>query len=200
MVDGTFHNGSDFVKGIPFFGISLDAGEHAEIQISVCISGTSFGGGRAGIVTIADILSFYHVNLRANPFDTVSTSLFMGNTTMFHGKGRVIGTGGITVFIVIDFFEAAFISGIVRNHSFGKRKVIQQHPISFDGIEGGIPQEGIRMKVRVQGKEIRKHRFQGSGIPNGFIFIGRIGFLFYRHFPMSCFKVIIQKSDMAYNA
>ncbi len=115
VVNGTFYNGSDFVKGIPFFGISLNAGEHAEIQIFICLGGTSFGGGRAGCVTIADILAFYHMNFGANPFDAVITSLFVSNTAILHGKGRVIWTGGITVFIVPNFFESAFISGIVRN-------------------------------------------------------------------------------------
>ena len=75
-------------------------------------------------------------------------------------------------------------------------KVIQQHPIGFDGIKRRIAQKSIRMEVRVQEKEIRKHRLQGSCIPDGLIFIGRIRFLFYRHFRMSCFKVIIQKRDM----
>lgn len=158
MVNGTFHNGSDFVKGIPFFGISLDAGEHAEIQIFVCISGTSFGCIRTGIFTVTDIFSFYHVNLGTNPFDTFSPTLFTGNTSIFHGEGRVIRTGGITVFTVTDFFEAAFISEIVRNQSFGKMEVIHQHSIGFNGIEGGIAKKGIRMKVRVQGKEIGKNR------------------------------------------
>lgn len=31
VVDGTFHNAPDCVKGIPFIGIPLDAGKHAEI-------------------------------------------------------------------------------------------------------------------------------------------------------------------------
>ena len=78
MVDGTFHNGCDFVKGIPFIGISLDFEEHAQIQIFVCISSVSFSGGGAGIFTVADIFTLYHVNLGTNPFDTVSTSPFRG--------------------------------------------------------------------------------------------------------------------------
>lgn len=93
MVDGTFHNGSDFVKGIPFKGISLDCGEHAQIQIFVCISSASFSGGGAEIFTVTDIFTLYHVNLGTNPFDTVSTSLFVGNTTILHGKRRVTWAG-----------------------------------------------------------------------------------------------------------
>ena len=174
----------------------MNSWEHTEIQVFVCISGAPFDGGGAGIFTIADIFSFYHVNFGTNPFDTVSTSLFMGNTTILHGKGRIVGTGRIAIFVVTDFFESAFVSGVVRNQSFGKMKFIQQHSIGFDGIEGGISQKGIRMKVGMQRKEIRKHGFQGSCITNGFIFIGRIGFLFYCHFRMSSFKVVIQKRDM----
>ena len=184
MVDGTFHNGSDFVKGIPFLGISLDSEEHAKIHIFVGASGASFGSGGAGSFAVADIFTFNHMNFGTNPFATVCTSLFPGNTTILHGKGRVIWTGGITVFVVTDFFEAAFISGVVRNQSFGKMKFVQQNPIGFDGIEGGISPKDIRMKVRVQGKEIGKHRFQGSCIPDGLIFIRRIRFLFYSHFRM----------------
>ena len=200
MVNGAFHAGSYFVKRNPFFGISLNAGEHAEPQILVSISGASFCSGRTGIVTITHVCSVFHVNPGANPFDAVSPSLFTGDAAILHGKGRGIGAGRIAVFIVPDFWDGAFISWVIRNESPGKGKVIEQHAISIYGIEGRITQKGIGMKARVEGKEIRKHRFQGSRIPNGFIFIGRIRFLFYSHFRMGSFKVIIEEGDVAYDA
>ena len=159
VVNGTFHNGSDLVKGNPFIRIPLDTGKHAEVQIFVSISGTPFLCRGTGIFTVADIFPLYHVHFGTDPFDAVSTSFFVGNTTILHGKGRVSWTGGISVFVVTDFFQGTFISGIIRNKSSGEVKVIQQHPIGFDGIEGGIPQKGIRVKGGMQGKEIGKHRF-----------------------------------------
>ena len=95
VVDGTFYNGSDFIKGIPFIGISLYAGKYAEIQIFVCISGASFGCSGTGIFVVTDIFSLYHMNFGTKPFDAVSTPFFTGNTAILHGKGRVIGTGRI---------------------------------------------------------------------------------------------------------
>ena len=61
MVDGTFYNSSDFVKGIPFFGIPLNTWKHTEIQVFVCISGTSFDGGGTRVFAVADIFPFCHV-------------------------------------------------------------------------------------------------------------------------------------------
>ena len=62
------------------------------------------------------------------------------------------------------------------------------------------PQERIWLEVGMQGKKVRKHRFQGGGIPNGFIFIRRIGFLSCRYFRMQLFEIIIQKSNVPDNA
>ena len=75
VVDGTFHNGSDFIGGIPFIRITLDAGEHAEVHVIVSISGPAFFGSTARVFTIADPLPFYHVNFWANPFITVRVVL-----------------------------------------------------------------------------------------------------------------------------
>lgn len=159
VVDGTFHNAPDFVKGIPFIGIPLDPGEHAEIQIFVCIGGTAPFCGAAGIIAFANPLSFLVVHHWTSPFDAVGTSLFFCNTKMFHCKGAVIGAGRIAVFIVTDFFEGTFISRIVRDECLGEMKIIQQHPIGFDGIERRIAQKGIRVESGMQGKEIGKHGF-----------------------------------------
>ncbi len=120
----------------------------------------------------------------------------MGNTTILHGKRRVARAGWIAVFVISDFFEIAFISKVVRNQSLGKMKVIQQHPIGFDGIKRRIAQKSIRMEVRVQEKKSESTGFREVASPMDLSSSGRIRFLFYRHFRMSCFKVIIQKRDM----
>lgn len=159
VVNSMFHNGSDLVKGDPVIRIPLDTGEHAEVQILVSISGTPFLCRSAGFFAVADIFPLYHVHFGTDPFDAASMSFFVGNTTILHGKGRVIWTGGIAVFVVIDFFEGAFISWIVRDERHGEMKIIPQHSIGFDGIEGGISQECIGVKRGMKGKEIGKHGF-----------------------------------------
>lgn len=52
----------------------------------------------------------------------------------------------------------------------------------------------------MEGKEIRKHRYEGSDIPNGFIFIWGVRFSLDNHFRMVSFKIIIQEGDVAYDA
>ena len=42
VVDGTFHNGSDFIGGKPFLRVTLDAGKPTEVHVVVSISGPSF--------------------------------------------------------------------------------------------------------------------------------------------------------------
>ena len=71
MVDCPFNAGSDFIKVVPLGRIPLDAGEHAEVHVFVSVSGTSFFGRAAGLLTITDPLPFSHVNLRADPFVAV---------------------------------------------------------------------------------------------------------------------------------
>lgn len=102
VVNGMFYNASDFIKGIPFFVIPLETGEHAKVYVFVSISRTSFRSSRVGIFTVADI--FYHVNHGTNSFDAVRPSFFTGNALIFHGKGGIIETGWIIIFIVTDFF------------------------------------------------------------------------------------------------
>ena len=60
VIDGTFHNSSDFVKGILFIGIPLNARKHAEIQIFIRIGGASLFGCTAGIIAFASPLSFLY--------------------------------------------------------------------------------------------------------------------------------------------
>lgn len=93
VVNSTFHNGSDLLKGDPVIRILLDTGEHAEVQIFVSISGMPFLCRCTGIFAAADIFPLYHVHFGTYPFDAVSTSFFVGNTTILHRKGRVIWTG-----------------------------------------------------------------------------------------------------------
>lgn len=56
---------------------------------------------------------------------------------------------------------------------------ILKEAVGFNGIKGGITKEGIIVKIRVEGKEIRENRPEGRGITNGFILIRGIRFLFY---------------------
>ena len=66
-----------------------------------------------GFFAIADILAFHHMNFGASPFFPVSPAFFVTMPEMFHGKGRVIGAGGITVKVISDFRESAFVAYII---------------------------------------------------------------------------------------
>ena len=127
-----------FCKGNPFIRIPLDTGEHTEIYVFVCVSGTSFLCSTTKIITVTKPLAFEVRHPVASPFYTVWTPFLFGDTKMFHCKGAVIRVGRVTVLIITDLFERTFISGVIRNENSGEMKVIQQHPIGFDGIEGGI--------------------------------------------------------------
>lgn len=124
VVDGTFHNGPNLVKRIPFTGIPLNTGKHAEIEIFIGVGGMSLFGSAAGITAFADSLPFFVVHSGTSPFDTVRPLLFFCNTKMFHCKGAVTWVGGIAVFVVADFFEGTFISWIVRDKCPGEMKII----------------------------------------------------------------------------
>lgn len=56
-----------------------------------------------------------------DPFDVVGAPFFTGDTAILHGKGRVIGTGRVAVFVIADFFQGGFRfsdykgSGLLRN-------------------------------------------------------------------------------------
>lgn len=52
MVNASFHDGSDFIKGNPFTRLSLDTRKHTETHVSVCIGGAPLFSGAAGIRTI----------------------------------------------------------------------------------------------------------------------------------------------------
>ena len=124
MVNGAFHNGSYFIKSIPFLGISLDTWEHAKIHIFISIGCSSLFCSTAGLFAVANPFAFYHIHFGTAPFGAVSTSFFSCDAKVFHGKRGIVGTGRITVFIKPDFFKGTFISLIIRNENFGKMKVI----------------------------------------------------------------------------
>lgn len=118
VVDGSFHDGSDFIKGTPFLGIPLDAGEHAEVHVLVSVSGAPFFGSAAGFLAVTDPLPIYHVDFRTDPFVPVGTAFFVAVPCVFHVKGGVFGAGGVTVTVITDFFERAFIPWVIGDQCF----------------------------------------------------------------------------------
>lgn len=58
MVNGSLHNGFYFIERGSFIKIPLYAREHAEVNVFVSVSGTSFFHGAAWLLTIADPLPF----------------------------------------------------------------------------------------------------------------------------------------------
>ena len=165
VVDCPFHNRPDFIEGVPFICIPLDSGKHPEPHIAVGIGGPALPGSAAGILTIADPLALYHVDFRADPFIPVSPPLFMAMPGILHIQGGVFGAGGIAVKVVTDPLKAASIPGVIRDQGPGEMEIVFQEPIGVNGIESGIPKEGIRMEVWVQGKEVRKHGFNEEEPP-----------------------------------
>jgi len=159
VVDGSLYNGPDLVKGYPFFAIPLDAGKHTEIHIFISISGTPFFCSAAGVFAVTEPLPFDHMYFGTDPFISVRTPFFVTVPAVFHGQIGVFGAGGIAINIVTDFFKGAFVPGIIRDQSFREMEIIFEETISLDGVEDGITEEGIRMEVRMQPKEIREHRF-----------------------------------------
>lgn len=72
--------------------------------------------------------------------------------------------------------------------------------VSFNGIKSRITKKGIGVETGVQREKITEHRFEGRRIADRLILVRRIRLLFYGHFRMGRFKVIIQKSDVTDNA
>ena len=178
VVDGMFHNGPDPVGSIPFIGITLDTGKHAQFHVFISVCCPAFFGGAAGMSASAVPLVFFVLHSGASPFDTVCPPFFFCHTMVFHGEGRVVGAGGIAVFIVTDFFKCAFIPRIVGNQGFGEMEIMEQGAIKSSGIKSGIAQKDIRVKTGMQGEIIGKHGNQGRSVTHGLIIIGRIRFLF----------------------
>ena len=118
MIDGSFDNGSDLVKRGPFLRVSLNTGKHAEIYIFIGISGAAFFGSTAGIFTVTDPCPFLIAHFGAAPFDTVSPSILPCDTQVLHGEGGVFRASGISVVIISNFLESAFIPGIIWDQCF----------------------------------------------------------------------------------
>ena len=200
MINRAFHNGPNLIKGNPFIGIPLDTGELAEIHVFVSIGGTPFLCRAAGILAVADISSFYHMDFGAAPFFTVSPPFLMTVSKILHVEGRVIGAGGITVTVISDFWKRAFIANIIRDEDFGEMELIFEKAIGFDGVKGRISQEDIGRDLRMKSKVIGEDRMEAAGVRDRFIFIRGIGFLFHGKFRMCLFKRVIQKGNMPDNA
>ncbi len=118
VVDGAFNDGSDFVKRVPFIRITLNAREHTQVKVFVCVCSSATSSSAAGVTAFAEPFAFLIVHFGASPFYAVRASLLFCNTMVFHGEGRVIGICRIAIFVVACFFEKAFISWIIRNNSF----------------------------------------------------------------------------------
>lgn len=111
MINTAFDYGSDFVKFIEFFGIPENSGEFTVIVV-VCVCGSSMNSIAAWIITVTYIFAVNHMNLRASPLDTSAAAFFLGNTAAFHNEAFIIGTYRITVFIVTDRRQKAFIAWV----------------------------------------------------------------------------------------
>ena len=200
MINSPFHNGSNLVKRSPFFGIPLDAGKLAEIQVFVSIDGSPFLCRAAGILAVADISSFYHMDFGAAPFFAVSPSFLMTVSQILHVERWGIGTGGITVTLISNFGERTFIANIIRDKDFGEMELIFEKTIGFDGVKSRISQEDIERDLRMEIKVIGEDRMEAARVSDRFIFIRRIGFLFHGKFWMSLLKRVIQEGNMSDNA
>jgi hypothetical protein len=146
--------------------------------------------------TITDPVSFTAADFRTAPFDTVSTPFFFCEAEVIHGEGRIFRAGGITVFVVTDLFEGAFIAWVIRNKGLGKRKVMEQGAVKIRRVERGVAEENIGMEVRMEGEVIRKDRDKGGSIADRFILVRGIGFLLDIQFGMGGFESIIVKKEL----
>lgn len=196
VIDFPFYRSSYFIEGIPFGGIALDTWKHAQFHVFISISGSSLLSGAAGFFAVTDPLSFNHMDFGAAPFGAVRASFFFRGAAVLHGKGSAIGVGRIAIIIETDFLEGAFITGIVRNQGLLETEVIYKEAINIGGIKSGIPQEGIRMEIRVGGEKVGKDRFQGGGVRDGFIFFRGIRFFLNRKFGMVSLKVSIKENNI----
>lgn len=158
VVDGAFHGGPYLIEGIPFVGIPLDTGEHAEVHVFVSVGGAPLFGGAAGGFAVADPQPFYHVDFRAYPFIAVRTPFFMAVPGIFHVQAAVFGAGGVSVGVVADFLKGAFIPWVIRNECFGEVELILEEAVGLDCVKRGIAKESVRMEGWVQAKEVGEHR------------------------------------------
>lgn len=150
MVNGTLHNGSDFIKRNPFIRIPLDTWKHTEVHVFVSIGCVPLFSGAAGLLTITYPPPFYHVDFWADPFVAVGPPFLMAVPGVFHVQGAVFGAGGIAVRVIADFFNGTFVSRDVRDQRLGRVESIPEETVSFDRVKSGITQKGIRMEIRVE--------------------------------------------------
>ena len=76
-------------------------------------------------------MAFYHMYLRAAPFNPVRTALFPGDAAIAHIEGRGVGTGWIAVFIENNLFERTFIPWIVRDECFSETKNVYKGTVDI---------------------------------------------------------------------
>ena len=98
VVNGSFGNRMYLIEAVPFFRIPLDTRKRPQFHVFIGIRCPALFGGGTGVFTITDPLSFHRMNPGTAPFDVVSVPIFSGNTTVFHGEGGIIWTGGISIF------------------------------------------------------------------------------------------------------
>lgn len=113
VINGAFHVGSYFIERNPFIGITLNAGEHAEIHIFISVCSAAFFCRAARFITIAN--PFTICILGHPPFIAIRAPFFAAVTEIFHIKVFVIRAGVVSINVVTDFFKAAFISVIVED-------------------------------------------------------------------------------------
>lgn len=123
MIALPFYRSPYLIEGIPFRSIALDAREHAEFHVFISVSGPAFFRSAVGIFAFAESLPFDHMNLWAAPFDTVRTSFLFCEATVFHGKGRIVRTCRVAIFVPVDFFEGALVTQIVRDQCSFETKI-----------------------------------------------------------------------------
>ena len=73
---------------------------------------------------------------------------------IFHGEAAVFWAGGITVSVIADLFKSTLIPWVIRDQGFGKMEFILKEAVNVNRIKSGIAQEGVRVEIRVKGKEI----------------------------------------------
>lgn len=70
-------------------------------------------------------------------FDSMGTSLFLGDTARFHGKDGIIGEGDSRTRYGRPF-EGRFCCGVISNEGFLEVEVIFQEAIDIGGIKGDV--------------------------------------------------------------
>lgn len=78
----------------------------------------------------------------------------MAVSGVFHVQGAVFGAGRVAVGVIADFLKGAFIPWVIRDQGFGEMEFILKEAVNVNRIESGIAQEGVRVEIRVKGKEI----------------------------------------------